>query len=99
MSKFSLFMNMPPQMAKACFTKINTKLFKAYSTVAEQNIQEAGRELHTSLNAENSTSEEIVDCQVSLDGTWQKRGYSSLNGVVSLLSRRQESALTFIFYQ
>lgn len=38
MPNFSLFMNMPPPMAKACFTKINAKLLKAYSTVVEQNI-------------------------------------------------------------
>ncbi|GFU51542.1 uncharacterized protein TNCV_81781 [Trichonephila clavipes] len=34
----------------------------------------------------NSPLESISCCGVSLDGTWQKRGYSSRNGCVSCIS-------------
>ena len=32
-------------------------------------------------------SAEISDCQVTIDGTWQKRGYASLNGAVIAASK------------
>ena len=30
---------------------------------------------------------EVIDCDVSLDGSWQRRGYASLNGFVSCIER------------
>ena len=88
-------MNMPPPMTKNNFQKINESLLKAYTTVAEETILEAGKELHETLSVENSAANEIVDYQVSVDGTWQKRGYSSLNGVVTLLSSSTGKCLDF----
>ena len=35
----------------------------------------------------NFSEDEAVDIDVSFDGTWQKRGYSSLNVVVTMISR------------
>ncbi|GFU22280.1 uncharacterized protein TNCV_4856211 [Trichonephila clavipes] len=32
------------------------------------------------------TKNKIVECGISVDGTWQRRGYSSMNGCVSALS-------------
>ena len=32
------------------------------------------------------TEDEVCDIAVSCDGTWQRRGYASLNGVVSAIS-------------
>ena len=95
LSTFSTFMNMPPPMTKNNFQKINESLLKAYTTVAEESILEAGKELHETLSVENSAANEIVDCQVSVDGTWQKRGYSSLNGMVTLLSSSTGKCLDF----
>ncbi|GFT31032.1 uncharacterized protein TNCV_1683891 [Trichonephila clavipes] len=34
----------------------------------------------------NETDTEFSQCGVSVDGTWQRRGYSSLNGCVSVIS-------------
>ncbi|GFT66704.1 uncharacterized protein TNCV_1961591 [Trichonephila clavipes] len=33
-----------------------------------------------------TTSDRIVECGISVDGTWQRRGYSSMNGCVTALS-------------
>jgi len=41
---------------------------------------EAAEELH------NGDNDNIVDVAVSCDGTWQRRGYASHNGVVSVIS-------------
>ena len=51
-----------------------------YESVADESMKAAGKEV------QNRLSEGIVkNCQVSLDGTWQKL-HSSLNGVVTEIS-------------
>ena len=77
------------------FQKMNKSLLKAYTTVAEESILEAGKELHETLGVENSAAGEIVDCQVSVDGTQQKRGYLFLNGVITLLFNSKQKCLDF----
>ena len=32
----------------------------------------------------NVNDDELADCAVSCDGTWQRRGFSTLNGCVTL---------------
>ena len=84
MTTFGTFMNMPPPMQNQTFNRINSMLHEAYESVAEDSMKEASREVH---NLSQQTSE-VKDCQVSVDGTWQKRGYSSLNGVVTVISSK-----------
>ena len=36
---------------------------------------------------EKYTDDAIVDIDASFDGTWQKRGYSSLNGITTAITR------------
>ena len=43
-------------------------------------MQLAAREINTATNDNNS---QPTKCQVSFDGTWQKRGFSSSNGIVT----------------
>ena len=33
----------------------------------------------------HDSSANVYDCEVSVDGSWQRRGYTSLNAFVSLL--------------
>ena len=35
-------------------------------------------------------NKQATECAVSVDGTWQKRGYSSRDGVVSVISEQRE---------
>ena len=69
---------------KKKLTQINEKLHNAYETVAEQSTTNAAKETAIALGCDPNNT---TDCQVSVDGTWQRRGYSSLNGVVTLISR------------
>ena len=55
----------------------------AVKDVAETTMQDACTELRGDV-AEDS----IVDTAVSCDGSWQRRGYSSLNGVVTAISMK-----------
>ncbi|GFT67727.1 uncharacterized protein TNCV_271321 [Trichonephila clavipes] len=57
------------------------KLEFAASNVACNTMKEAALEIRS-----NETDTEFSQCGVSVDGTWQRRGYSSLNGCVSVIS-------------
>jgi hypothetical protein len=61
------------------YDKIVKKLVIAVKDVAETTMQDACKEIR-------DTSIDIVDTAVSCDGSWQRRGYSSLNGVVTAIS-------------
>ena len=42
---------------------------------------------NTTNNDTNTTNDTITDCDVSIDGSWQRRGHASLNGFVSAIER------------
>ena len=46
-------------------------------------MSDAAAEIRHAQNAENN---DIVNCPGSCDGTWQKRGFSSQNGCVAVIS-------------
>ena len=81
MKMFNSCMNMPPPMAKKAFASISDDLFGAYEDVANKSMARAADEVKEDKSAE------INDCQVTIDGTWQKRGYASLNGAVIAASK------------
>ena len=83
---FSTMMNMPFSIAFTTYKKINKTLYCAYEKSAEKSTQKAAHEVRQMINI-NVCSNDIVDCHISIDGTWQKRGYSSLNGVISAISK------------
>ncbi len=89
MTTFSSFMNLAPPVAKAQYKKVVGRLHDVYTEVAEQSCKNFAEETRA------TTNQEVKDCQVSVDGTWQKRGHVSLNGVVTLLSRNNGKCLDF----
>ena len=73
------YMNCVPPMAYATFSDMNKELAACYSTGADNSMLQAVHE----IKGDNS-NDLICNRAVSCDGTWQKIGYSSLNGVVSV---------------
>ncbi|GFW32651.1 uncharacterized protein TNCV_3678991 [Trichonephila clavipes] len=67
--------------SKRAFGFLEKKLEFAASNVACNTMKEAALEIRS-----NKTDTEISQCGVSVDGTWQRRGYSSLNGCVSVIT-------------
>lgn len=80
LDKFCGMLNMPKPMTIKNFNNISSNLRDAAKVVAEKTMVDAIDELRT------DRSEPIIDIGVSVDGTWQRRGFSSLNGVVAALS-------------
>lgn len=64
--------------SKKAFGYLEKKLELAANSVALNTMKEAASEIRC--------SNEISECSVSVDGTWQRRGYSSLNGCVTAIS-------------
>lgn len=66
------------------FERYNPLMVKALKSVASQSMIKATEEaVEKNVADDGSVSRDI---SVGIDGTWQKRGFSSLNGVVSVSS-------------
>ncbi|GFW14588.1 uncharacterized protein TNCV_2359121 [Trichonephila clavipes] len=74
---FCGLMNLPPPPAK--FERHNSLFLNVLKTISEDSMNAA---VHESVIANDNNS----NIAVAVDGTWHKRGYSSLNGVVCATS-------------
>ena len=77
--KFTNLMNMPTPMTNNNYDKQVKTISKIVKEVADESMSDAADALKCGSN-------EIVDTDVSCDGSWQRRGYASLNGVVTAIS-------------
>ena len=81
--KFCTLMNMPPPSGAKPFAKSSHTIVKHVKNIAKKSMANAASEIR---NTQNAGENDIVNCPVSCDGTWQKRGYSSQNGCVAVIS-------------
>ena len=73
---------MPKPMTLKNYDKLVLKIANITEEVAQETMADAVAELRQNCQNED----EILDIGVLCDGTWQRRGFSSLNGVVAALS-------------
>ena len=85
---FTSLMNLPKLVTVNNYDKIINRLVKTTKALADIIMQGRCEELWV-----DSSSDAIKDVEVSLDGTWQHRGYSSLNGVVTVISIKNGKVL------
>lgn len=82
---FCSIMNMPC-ISKPAYHQQMESILVFLEEEATEEMKNAGRELHE-LEIPNETGDDgIVDVAVSFDGTWVKRGFTSLTGVVFVIS-------------
>ena len=64
---------------------INEELFRAYEYVANKSMAKAAIEVSAKTHDVPLilTDASLVNCEESVDGSWQKQEHSSLNGVVT----------------
>ena len=62
--------------------KIVTKIANATKTIVQETMSDAADDIRQKM----VSSSDVVDIGVSCDGTWQRRGFSSLNGVFAAIS-------------
>ena len=75
-------MNFPMPMTANNYGKIIKKLRCATKSVAKGIMQGAYDDLHTAEDVETTN---IANAAVCCDGSWHRRGHSSLNGVVTVI--------------
>ena len=80
-------------MAQKSYDSVNKSLQKSYAEVAQASQKKAAKETREKLGENNL--EDITNCNVSVDGTWQKRGFSSSNGIVTLMSSENGKCLDY----
>ena len=77
-------MNLPKPMTANNYDKIVNRLNVVAKEVANETIRFASEDLLSKCNDPNDDT--VIDTAVSCDGRWQKRGYSSLNSAVTVIS-------------
>lgn len=83
MRKFCGIMNIPPPIKEVNYYKQLDNVSIAYEHAANVSIEKAGKE-HISKEVD-----------VSLDGTFQRRGFKSMNGVVTAISQETKKVLDY----
>ena len=81
--KFLALINHPTPMTEKNYRKINLKFSDAVRVVAMRSINEAAEEVHRTQTHKDLI---VETTGVPVDGTWQRRGFSSLHGAVAALN-------------
>ena len=100
MKTFLRLMNMTEPINIKAYNAINNHLLEAYLVAADNNMSQAATEVkEISEKQKEGTSspgeDSLTDCTVSLDGSWQKRGHDSLNGVVTAINRVNDKVIDY----
>lgn len=80
LERFCGMMNLPRPPVVKNFDKISHALGESAREVAETSMNKAVTVLR------GPSDQPVIDIRVSLDGTWQKRGFTSNNGTVAAIS-------------
>ncbi|XP_032242888.2 uncharacterized protein LOC116621099 [Nematostella vectensis] len=81
--RFCTLMNMPPPPTARAYSKNSKTISKHIKAIASETMKRAAIEIKDQKAA---SADDIVNCGVSCDGTWQKRGFCSKNGCVTVIS-------------
>ena len=87
---FTTLMDIPKPMTAKNYDKLVSKFVTATKAVAEETMEDAAEEIRSKVNSDSDT---IIDTSVSQDGSWQRRGYSSLNGCVTAIAMDNEKVI------
>jgi hypothetical protein len=85
-SKFCSIMNMPSPLTAKSFRKSSRTITQHVKKVAKACMKSAAEEVCAKKGTVDSDDTIPVDCGISCDGSWQRRGHSSLNGCVTIIS-------------
>ena len=90
-------MNMCPPMTVASYRDINEKLHDIYISVADMSMKQAVYYVQKSMNS-NANHNDILNTEIAIDGSWQKRGHSSLNCVITGVSPVNKKVIDYFVY-
>ena len=84
---FCGLMNMPPPMTVNTYHETIANMHPVYIESAEHSMKATADEIHKDVLGDDYTEEAVVDIDNSTDGSWQKRGFTSLNGLIIIRRR------------
>ena len=79
---FSRHMNMPAPLKQFSYERIMNMIHPYYAQAAEESMNKAASNV-----TKSSPDDKPTDIVASFDGFWQRRGFASLNGIVSCIER------------
>ena len=84
LEKLTALMNLPKPMITNNYDKIVNRLNIVAKEVANETMRDATEDLL--FKSKDPNDDTVIDTAVSCDGSWEKRGYSWLNGFVTVIS-------------
>ena len=78
LEKFTSLMNIPKPITKNIYNKLIKTVSECAKIVAKETMIDAVKEI-------SQSSSRIINTAVSVNDSWQRRGFSSLNGVVTAI--------------
>eukprot|EP00112_Aurelia_sp_Birch-Aquarium-sp1_P002653 Seg1297.4 transcript_id=Seg1297.4/GoldUCD/mRNA.D3Y31 product="hypothetical protein" protein_id=Seg1297.4/GoldUCD/D3Y31 len=81
---FSRIMNMHG-LSWPGYENIKGDMIIAYENAANESMRKAAEKVHNETEQKLAGDPSVMLCDVSIDGTWQKRGHASLNGAVTAI--------------
>ncbi|CAB3999381.1 Hypothetical predicted protein [Paramuricea clavata] len=87
LESFCNIMNMPCMSKTSYYQHLET-ILNALEAEAREEMKQAAERLRERIIKENSCGDKtsVIDAAVSFDGTWAKRGFASLTGIVFVIS-------------
>lgn len=93
--KFCGLMDLPPPLRQSTYDMIIDNIHTAASTIAELVLKQAVKEEQEEITKENPGAD-ITKLTVTGDGTWRKRGFTSLYGVAVLIGQFTGKVIDFL---
>lgn len=88
MEKFCAMMNMPPPLSHHSYDKHNAEVSRVVSTVVDKEMKQAAMRLQEYFRSlDHDLEDGPLDVTVSADGTWATHGFTSLYGLVFVISQ------------
>ena len=88
-------MNMPPPMNQTTYDDIVTRLRISYMKLPNDNMKVAADQIRHENLGDEYAEDNITNIDISADGTWQRRGYASLNCAVTEIGMDNGKCLSF----
>ena len=81
--KVHIILNLLPPLSRSKYDNTANLVLESVKDVATESLKAAADEI---LHLKEKDGDGIANCVVSFDGTWQKRGFSSVNGAYAVIS-------------
>ncbi|KAL8568972.1 hypothetical protein ACOMHN_017143 [Nucella lapillus] len=92
-------MGMPQPMSESIWYFYKQKIHMGVKRAADKHLQEAANQIrrtYADMNIGLPNDAGVLNISVSIDGSWQKRGHSSHNGVVTVIETMTGLVVDFI---